>query len=115
MPFTGVTVTMGIPIPKTPRTWTSLSHITLAIWVRVRAIGEAHIRALFPGFEMGRPTSKAREKRPGDEVGSQGLSFSQPREEERAWEQGILLNYIYISVTTLRFFTKSLQKERLVR
>ena len=51
--------------------------------------------------EVGRPTSKAREKPPGDEVDSQSLSsFSFGRKKE--WEQGILLNYIYICVTTGR-------------
>ena len=34
---------MGIPIPKTLVIWASPSHITLAIWVRVRVTGDAHI------------------------------------------------------------------------
>ena len=34
---------MGIPIPKTLLIWASPSHITLAIWVRVRVTGDAHI------------------------------------------------------------------------
>ena len=34
---------MGIPIPKTLVIWTSPSHITLAIWVRFRVTGDAHI------------------------------------------------------------------------
>ena len=34
---------MGIPIPKTLVIWTFPSHITLAIWVRVRVTGDAHI------------------------------------------------------------------------
>ena len=34
---------LGIPIPKTLVIWTSPSHITLAIWVRVRVTGDAHI------------------------------------------------------------------------
>ena len=33
----------GIPIPKTLGIWASPSHITLAIWIRVRVIGDAHI------------------------------------------------------------------------
>jgi len=55
---------MGIPIPKTLRIWTSLSHITLAIWVRVRAIGEAHIRAPFPGLGGGAPHLQSQGKAP---------------------------------------------------
>ena len=34
---------MGIPIPKTLVIWASPSHITLAIWVRVRVTGNAYI------------------------------------------------------------------------
>ena len=33
---------IGIPIPKTIVIWASPSHITLAIWVRVRVTGDAH-------------------------------------------------------------------------
>ena len=34
---------IGIPIPKTIVIWASPSHINLAIWVRVRVTGDAHI------------------------------------------------------------------------
>ena len=38
-----VRVVIGIPIPKTIVIWASPSHINLAIWVRVRVTGDAHI------------------------------------------------------------------------
>ena len=34
---------LGIPIPKTLGIWASLSFINLAIWLKVRVTGEAHI------------------------------------------------------------------------
>ena len=38
---------MGIPIPETIVIWASPSHISLAIWVRVKATGDApHMDAL---------------------------------------------------------------------
>ena len=45
---------LGIPIPKTLVIWESPSHITLAIWVKVRArvTGNAHITR---GLGMGMP------------------------------------------------------------
>ena len=39
----GIPLVLGIPIPKTLVIWTSPSHITLAIWVRVWVTGDAHI------------------------------------------------------------------------
>jgi len=44
---------MGIPIPKTLVIWASPSHINLAIWVRVRVRGDAHITR-FLGIGMPR-------------------------------------------------------------
>ena len=33
----------GIPVPKTLVIWASPFYITLAIWVRVRVTGDAHV------------------------------------------------------------------------
>jgi len=46
---------MGIPIPKTLMIRASPSHITLAIWVRVRVTGDAHITRV---WEWGCPNRK---------------------------------------------------------
>ena len=49
---------MRIPIPKTLVIWASPSHITLAIWVRVRVTGDVHItRALGMGIPKRRRCS----------------------------------------------------------
>ena len=44
---------MGIPIPKTLVIWASASHITLAIWFRVRVSGDANITRVHYGFGNG--------------------------------------------------------------
>ena len=44
----------GHPHSKTLVIWAPPSHITLAIWVRVRVTGDAHI---IRGLEMGMPIS----------------------------------------------------------
>ena len=46
VPYTGVPEIPGIPIPKTLVILTYPSHITLAIWVRVRVTGDAHITSV---------------------------------------------------------------------
>ena len=50
---------MGIPIPKTLVIWTFPSHITLAIWVwvraRIRVTGNAHITRV---LGMGMPKTR---------------------------------------------------------
>ena len=45
---------MGIPIPKTQVIWAYPSQITLAIWVKVRVTGDAHITMV---LGMGMPIS----------------------------------------------------------
>ena len=45
---------LSIPIPKTLVIWASPSHTALAIWVRVRVTGDAHITR---GLGMGVPIS----------------------------------------------------------
>ena len=42
----GYPCVLGITIPKTLVIWASPSHITLAIWVRVRVTGDTHIPRL---------------------------------------------------------------------
>ena len=46
---------MGIPIPKTLVISASPSHITLAIWVRFRVTGDAHITRV---LGMGMPKTR---------------------------------------------------------
>ena len=46
---------MGIPIPKTLVIRTFPSHITLAIWVRVRVAGDVHITRV---LGMGMPKTR---------------------------------------------------------
>ena len=44
---TGIPAFWTCPISKTLGIWASPSHITLAIWVRVRVTGDAHINKVW--------------------------------------------------------------------
>ena len=99
MPFTGVTVTMGILIPKPLRIRTSLSHITLVIWVRVRAIGESHIRAPVPGLGGGAPHLHSQGKAPWGRGWFSGSFLFQLREEERMGTSNTFKLYLYMCNT----------------
>ena len=46
---------LGIPIPKTLVIWASPSHLTIAIWVRVRVAEDAHITRV---LGMGMPKTQ---------------------------------------------------------
>ena len=51
---TGIPAFWASPLPKPLLIWASPSHITLAIWVRVRVTGDAHITSV---LVMGMPIS----------------------------------------------------------